>query len=164
MVPPTVEIKTVPTQQSMASDLEATFTGGAPDAIVRMTLVQSSYEGLVAVDCDVPASAGRVVLPSVMFHLLQSGEAQLNLTNAALRRVPLDAWEVEASAPGLVQQNGALFSRRERDARPLTRRRRTGDPRCKFVHATVDGAASVSVYALAITRTSDATDPGTCLA
>lgn len=110
VVPSTVELQTVPSEQPMSADLEVTFTGGAADAELRMTLYQTSSGSLVAVDCDVKASDGRVVLPKEAFLLLEAGTADLLFTNQGVRRVHLDAWEVEASAPGLVQKGGALVS------------------------------------------------------
>ncbi len=81
-----------------------------------MTLLQTSSGSPVAIDCDVDASTGRVVLPKTLMLLLESTNADLNFTYFAMKSVKLDpGWEVEVSAPGIVNRNGAILS----DAIPL---------------------------------------------
>jgi len=109
VVPAAVELGVVSATHPMTDDLEVQFTGGTAGAELRMTLSQTTTGSQVVVDCDVDAATGRVVLPKVWFGLLEAGEAALSFTVASTKRVSAGNYEVEASAPGLVRQNGVLI-------------------------------------------------------
>jgi hypothetical protein len=108
-LPPTIEIGALPTQHSMADDLEVTFTGGAAGGTLRMTIVQMTTS-TVTIDCDVDAASGKVTIPKAALVLLEPGLARLIFTNLGVQHVHLGEWDVEASAMGLVTKGGVPLS------------------------------------------------------
>jgi len=109
IVPSTVDLMTIAATHSMNDDLVVQFTGGVAGAELRMTLAQTINGSQVAVDCNVDAASGSVSLPRALFAMLQAGDASLLFSNASVKRVHMDPWEVEASAPGLVRLDGMLI-------------------------------------------------------
>jgi hypothetical protein len=104
-VPAALELGAPPSTHVIGNALEVTYSGSGAGE-VRMTLSQTVTGSQVSVDCTAPIAAGKVVMPAEMFLMLEPGAADLLFSVSGTQVVRSGAWEIEASAPGVVNRGG----------------------------------------------------------
>ncbi len=99
-VPSSLTVVAPPASHSRARPLVIDFSGGTSAGTVTVTLVQQTAGSTLSLDCDVPATAGRLEIPVSALGRLSAGSSSILVKSRGLSRVYIDGFAIDASAPG----------------------------------------------------------------